>query len=276
MDGLHKSPGSVPPANGPAAGWDSGTFRSPDDQLNYFESIKYIWSNPNWLVNLLFAALCGIAGGVIPVLPGLVLLGYQAEIFEGVFLYPTQHYPDFKLDRLTEYLVRGLWPFVVMLVAGIACAPLMLLAVGMPLALTAIAGVATLGDEAPVAILLVLPFILLLMIATAILLNLAIVPLLLRAVLTQDLAKTFDLHFARDFIQRVWKEALLSGLFLIAVAFGAQVLGLAMACVGILFTVPIVQFVQAHLAVQLYRIYLARGGEPIPIKSLEVTSSTVT
>ena len=44
--------------------------------------------------------------------------------------------------------------------------------------------------------------------------------------------------------------------------------GMLICCIGTIFTAGFVAIAGAHLDWQLYELYLARGGEPIPLKPL--------
>ena len=55
-------------------------------------------------------------------------------------------------------------------------------------------------------------------------------------------------------------------LFVYAVMFLSQIIGMALLCVGILPASAWAMMVYGHILWQLYELYLARGGEPIPAK----------
>jgi hypothetical protein len=57
----------------------------------------------------------------------------------------------------------------------------------------------------------------------------------------------------------------LAALFLIAVSILLQFVGLLFFCVGAYAMPVIAAFASMHLDKQLYELYLARGGEPIPL-----------
>src|SRR5262249_48901595 len=69
--------------------------------------------------------------------------------------------------------------------------------------------------------------------------------------------------FVKEFNKRVWKEILLSILFLFAIGFVAEIVGLLLFCVGIYFTMAAVVMAQHHLMFQMFMLYLERGGAPI-------------
>ena len=235
--------------------------------IDYGQSVTYVWSTPNWIVNVLLTSACLVVGGFIPILPGLVLLGYQCEILESLALRPQAPYPDFKLDRIVDYLVRGLWPFVVALIGGLVAVPFVLVAVVVPAFVMIMLGSAAGQDGAPVVFVVGIPIIVVLAILAALACHVFMVPFLLRAALTQEIGASLDFEFAKDFVSRMWKETVLAGLFLIVVALAAEIVGLLLVCIGVLFTMPFVTFAKTHLSMQLYRLYLARGGQKIPLKS---------
>jgi hypothetical protein len=62
---------------------------------------------------------------------------------------------------------------------------------------------------------------------------------------------------------------LLTVLFLMASGTVIVTLGLLACCIGVIPAGVIVMMASAHLVGQLYAIFLARGGEPIPLKPWE-------
>jgi hypothetical protein len=96
-------------------------------------------------------------------------------------------------------------------------------------------------------------------------LMLVLVPLKIRASLTQDFAKSFDLGFVKRFLALTWKEIVLSSLFVMVVGTLIILLGMVAFCVGMYFATVLVYFSWTHLHKQLYALYLSRGGEPVPL-----------
>ena len=93
---------------------------------------------------------------------------------------------------------------------------------------------------------------------------LLVVPLKLRASLTQDFVKSFNFAFIMRFIALTWKEIIVAWLFLMIAAIGLTIVGALVFCVGIYFAMVVVYFAWTHLYSQLYAVYLSRGGEPVP------------
>lgn len=231
--------------------------------LQYQEMFAYVFQNPNWVMNVLWGSLCLLVAYVIPIVPQMVLVGYQYDIIEAKHRRRTLSYPDFDTNRITDYLMRGLWPMLAALAVSIA-----FVIVAIPLMLVGLLISAALSQNVHEA------FGVLSMIATfaiyfvAIIgLNVALVPLMLRAGLTQDFGQAFKMAWIKSFVSLVWKELLLGSIVLALGAFVLAFIGLLVLCVGLIPAMAIAMLAQAHLVWQLYEIFLERGGEPIPFKN---------
>ena len=62
--------------------------------------------------------------------------------------------------------------------------------------------------------------------------SLLIVPLMLRAGLSQDIVAAFNFRFIRDFARRMWKDILVAGVFLLVAGLVAHIVGLLLLCVA--------------------------------------------
>lgn len=237
----------------------------PGAGLRYGESVSFVFDSPNWVMNLVYGGLCFLVSYVIPVVGQLVWMGYVFEIIERLHRGNSEPYHDFDTDRIIDYLSRGAWVFLIGLIASMVMAPIfgILMFGGFLL----VAGAAGAGGEdvaVPTAfglVVVAVPVIL----AVTILLTMVVAPFYLRAGLSQKFSESFDLDFAKDFISKVWKEMLMAGLFSMAVAIAAYIVGILALCIGALPAVAFTMMVQAHLGWQLYELYLARGGREIPL-----------
>ena len=227
--------------------------------MQYFGAYRFIFSHPKWPILLLIGAVCQL----VPIVGPLVLMGYAYEVIEAQHRYGRDPFPMFDFDRLGPYIMRGLWPFLVSLVAAI---PLLLLTVPFVLAFvfSTIAAQQT-GDPPalPFALLIVgIPVFLVLIFAYQFVMS----PMLLRAGLSQDFSSAFSMSFVRDFLSRVWMELLLSMLFMIITAPFVMLLGFLLLIVGVYAAAVVMLFAHYHFQYHLYELYLARGGTPIPLK----------
>jgi hypothetical protein len=230
-------------------------------RMEYMRSVNYIFENPNWLQNILFVAICFL----IPLVGPLVLYGYQFEIVEALHLRRGGAYPDFDFNRFADYLLRGLWVFLVTIVLVIMVYAVIGLV--MLVAWAVVGGLAAVGGEDALAIgmMIVVPVGFLFIFVFSILFNLFMVPFVLRAGLTQDFGASFDFRFAKQFVANTWAQMIVAGLFTMAAVLILEVLGVLMMCVGLFFTLAIAQLMLPHLLFQLYEVHLARGGDAIPL-----------
>lgn len=230
------------------------------DALEYMEMVTFVFQNPNWMMNVLFVAICNF----IPVIGPIVILGYQFDVVESLIRSPGATYPDFNFNLFVEYLKRGVWPFLVALVLGMLASVVMMgVFFGGMAAIAASAGppgAAPANAGIPLVVLFGLfgSFF-----AIGVGLQLILLPFQLRAGLIQDFATAFDVNWAWKFVATIWIPGLLGMLWLFVIGMAAGIVGMAMLCVGIYFTIAIVYLVQAHFMYQLYEIFLTRGGAPI-------------
>lgn len=218
------------------------------------------------MMNLLLGGLCVL----IPVVGPMVVLGWLITGFWARQDQSFQTFPDFDFSQFGKYLERGLWPFLVAFVASmvmsIVMVPIIWILILIPTMLIG-GGLSSGGHDASASCLgVVVPVLMLLVWAVMIVvLMLVLVPLKIRASMTQDFAKSFDLGFVKRFLARTWKEMVLSSLFVLVASIIFVCLGMIVFCVGVYFALVLIYFSWTHLQKQLYALYLSRGGEPVPI-----------
>jgi hypothetical protein len=226
--------------------------------MKYMYAFRYVFENPKWMANMLAATICIL----VPIVGPIVLLGYGFEIVEALHRRKESRYPDFDTNRLTEYLMRGVWPWLVQLVASL---PISLVVIFLYVCF--IAGVALAPDKIRgivVVVLILLFFLAVVLLAVAI--TVVLLPLTLRAGLTQDFGQAFSVVFMKDFIKRMWREMILVELFVFASGFVLGLAGMLLCFVGVYPAAALSQLANQHLVLQLYELYLQRGGTPIPLK----------
>lgn len=225
--------------------------------MNYIESITDFFKSPKWMMNLLFGGICM----VIPVVGPLILMGWLITGFWARHDENMETFPDFDFGNFSKYLERGLWPFLVTLAASFAMGVLLVFIIAIP---SIIVGL-MLGDNggfiASILNLLIFSIQMVLILG----MHVVLTPLLIRASILQDFVPAFDLAFVRKFISLTWLEIILSGLFMTMAAFVLGGIGLIALCVGVYFASALITFGWAHLGKQLYKLYLSRGGEEIPL-----------
>jgi hypothetical protein len=230
--------------------------------MNYTDSIKDFFASPRWGMNLLMGGVCSL----IPVIGPMVLLGWLLGGFWGRSGYRAAEFPAFDFARFTDYLMRGLWPFLVALVVSVVFVPLMWVVCFIPLigAQALGAGGGHRGSDAEGLVVLALMVGMLVVLAVlGILLMLVVKPLMIRAELLQDFGKAFNLRWSLDFIKRTWLECVLATMFIWLASMVLSIVGMAAFCIGIYFVSGPVYFAMAHLDRQIYQLFVRRGGEAL-------------
>lgn len=252
-------PYATPSALPPKPGMDAQPMR-------YMEAFQYIFAHPEWVTNVLLAAVCAL----IPVIGGILVTGYAYEILESLHRFPGQLYPKFDFGRFSQYLMRGVWPFLVSLVIGLVVMLPMMCILFIPFfAIMAAAGGGdkdAAGAAAGLGMCCMYGLIFLLSFA----MQIVMMPFILRAGLAQDFGEGFKFNWAMDFLRKMWPQATLVVLFLTAVSIFVFAPLSAITCLlGAYPALAILVMAQAHLLHQLYANFLAQGGEPIPLKPWE-------
>jgi hypothetical protein len=237
-------------------------------QMNYFGAFDMIHRNPEWFITTLLLSLCGLSGIIIPALGAIVINGYIYESVETLHRTNGNYYPKFDFNRFVEYLLRGVGPFLVGLLLAI---PMVIVMVGGYFAIIAgffAAGAA--GENHPEAaglgILLGFAAYFAVTIVAVTAYSFLMLPLGLRGGVSSDIGQSFNFGWAVDFIKKTWLEILLVFLFQFAVSIVVGVLVAITCYIGLLVAIGYVSLISAWLQFQLYRVFLSRGGEPIPFK----------
>jgi uncharacterized protein DUF4013 len=229
--------------------------------MNYTASVSDFFKSPKWMMNLLLAGVCVF----IPFVGAIVIKGWLITGFWGRDEERPETFPDFDFNNFGKYLERGLWPFLVTLVSSLALGVALSVLVA-PIAM--ISSLLTAGshgnDNSCVGAVIVL-FLVGFYLVAILGMMFVLTPLTLRASMTQDFGQSFNFAWVKKFSAVMWKEILLSSLFLFAASILLTCVGALVLCIGMCFASVPVYFCWMHLHKQLYRLYLSRGGEPVPI-----------
>jgi hypothetical protein len=211
----------------------------------------FVGKKPNGWTNLLLLTVCML----IPVVGPLVMLGYRSEVAERLVRDPDnlRRHPDFSFDRFMELLTRGLWPFLISLIASLVLLPVAMVAIFGSIAVGAAANAPAVG-----VILGMLGYLVIALVGSAL-----IVPMVFHA----ELANRFDLgggfRFAVSFLKLVGGKAVVTYLVYCALTIPLVLVGLLACFVGVYPASVVAMMAGQHLMVQLYLDYLDRGGEEI-------------
>ena len=232
--------------------------------MNYTASVTDFFKSPKWIMNLLLGGICMLIPLVGPmVVLGWLITGFWARQEEGFVTFS-----DFDFSHFGKYLERGLWPFLVAFIVSAAFSMVTVPFAWILMIPAMLVGGLSSGGEANASGCLGFFAMVLMMLFVAAMffaLMLVLVPLKLRASLTQDFVKSFDVVFVKRFLALTWMEIVFSSLFVMITGTLLFCLGLVAFCVGIYFAMVLVSFSWTHLNKQLYTLYLSRGGEPVPL-----------
>ncbi len=227
--------------------------------MKYNDSVTDFFKSPAWKNNMLLGAVAVL----IPFVGPLVLFGWHISCLwaRGDKQDPAD-FPAFNFNNFAKYLERGLWPFLVNLVASLVLVPVILILEIVPFIL--LATDRSHGQNTALLIIVMGVFSIIYLIVLA-LFGLITTPLFLRAIITQDFKSAFDLHFAKAFISMMWKEILAVMLFILGLSLCMMIITVCTCYIGMFFAMPIFMFSWHHLQKQLYQLYLSRGGEAVPL-----------
>lgn len=233
------------------AGYDQPITCSP------LRAIKSIFNGPNWPSNLLWLTLAALLQSFV--VGSIFLLGYGASLLRARAGLPDQASPDIDSERLGDYFLQGLWPFLVYLVVSMISLVVVTIPLLISLAILVAFG-SQMGEAGGVVVAMaVIPLIFAMIILSTVL----IAPITIRAMICQDFQQAFDVGWCISFIKLTFREVTVSMILFLIMGIGVYFVGLAMFCVGVLPAVGLLSGAAMHLLAQWYELFLSRGGEPV-------------
>jgi hypothetical protein len=232
--------------------------------MRYRDAFTYVFQSQGWIPSLLILALASL----VPLIGPIFAFGYVAVVIESLrWGQSSADYHKIQMDRLQDYLLRGLRVFLVSVLAALALIPFYIVFFVGAMIASAVTGAAG-GDSGGGAVSSALGCVFtvaggVLVLAFALAIPVLLVPLQLRASLNPDLKSLFSFSYVRDFVRRMWRESLLCYVVLCLAAIPIAIVGMLALFVGIFVAIAYIYLVQAHLLAQLADMYEARGGESI-------------
>lgn len=233
---------------------------SSDVSIGYMEAIRFPFAGPHAWMNILLISV----GNMIPVIGPIVVMGFIYDTFEALFRQKRSYAPPFEFDRLSEYLMRGVWLFLVQMVVSF----IFVMPSTMIFMISHFAGMAMIERGGDSAVLggVIMGGGFLLHFAVITLMGFLMMPIVIRVGLAQDFAKGFDFAWFRSFIGKMWIEMIVVTLVLTFLSIGYIFVGFALFCVGIFFLAGVLFPTSIYLQYQLYLVFLGRGGKPVELK----------
>ena len=240
---------------------------SPPEEKNieFLSALKFIfsqeraWSNILMLTVLLF----------IPVVGQIVMYGWQCEILQRLERRHPKPIPEFTFSDFTHYLSRGVTPFVTQMILTIPFSMVFGFlggVIGVVGAVAARAAPHTRGQP-PVLLLVIYGSVILMSMLSAPFIAILMNAGLVRAELSEELGKTLSFSGIWGYIKKTWLTTLGASFVYGMMASIVIFLGLICCYFGVFPAAIIVGTGMVHLRFQIYQKYLARGGEPIPVKA---------
>ena len=220
--------------------------------MDFTKGFSVFFGRQNWIVQLLLLGVCML----IPIIGAIVVMGYGLHCF--VCWEKEREHPEFDFSRFGEYLKHGIWPFLVSLVIVFVIFVVMSV---LSFLTTVIAGAADSGMIGGLMMLVQMGVSLLL---TA-LMGTVTIPAFIRSGLMQGFAPGFSVDFLKDYLSKQGLSTLLAYIVLTIMIAVLTALGAILLCVGMYLGMALGMFVTWHVYHQLYRGYLAKGGQVIPI-----------
>jgi len=229
-------------------------YNRPIQSFDFMRMLRAPFQSPNWVMNLVWMFVCQIAG--IIVIGSLVSFGYQAEVAEARSGGRSENWPDFNPDRFTDYLMRGLWPFLWSLIWTI---PLMIL-LGIPVIATFVLSNILIQGGNDVSGVIVIVTGGLVSIAAYCFVVLAMLASMMHSGLGNDFAKGADFRWLLSYVSKMGVTTIWTGIVYILIGNIMGWLGILCFCVGVLAVGPILNLMAADLLSQLHDIFVSRGG----------------
>ena len=217
------------------------------------DSLSFPFRGVNAWPNFGFLLVCYL----IPIIGPIVAMGYHANLERSLSFDIQGEPPRFDFGKFGTYLQRGVAPFVVSLIAVLG--GLMLIG-GLFVLLVLGAAASKSGPDVMVALLLAggaLGFL------AMVVLGVVMIPMVFRAGVEQSIGAAFQTDFVLAFLKHTGWLALWSKFVLTVVTLPLMVI----MCIPVVqyAVFPWITLVQSHLNVQLYHVYLERGGTPLYI-----------
>lgn len=236
--------------------------------MEYGRLLTYVFESPNWMMNLVWSALCALLSGIV--VGQLVLHGYQAQIMISSTENPNAPYPDFDSNKIGEYLIRGLWMWLGALIASLIVG---VFATVFVVAFFVIAGLiiaaSSNGQEPNVVVSLgVFVCYFCLIFGLSALSFVVVAPVIIKVALSGNLSEMFDLQWHMDFVRRMLGSLIVGAIVLMLFSMILTFGGILLCIIGLFPAIGWVMMSQAQLYTQLYRTYLQRGGLPVRVQPL--------
>lgn len=251
----------APPVLNSAAAPTVKTRAAVEPGLRFIEAFVWPFESPKWFLNVLLPALIS---AFLWVVGQIVVTGYLFECLEDQLRTPRFGYRDFELNRFVEYMKRGVFAWLAYFLCSMLGVGLAMM-VYFPLFFTAVGLIAS-GDEVwKVAGGFLLALAYLVYFTLLIIVSVAPTPFILRVGLTQNLREFAEWRWALSFLRKLLPELVLSVMVTSVCMLPFAFLSVLICIIGPIVLTGLYYLIGLRILQQLYELFLARGGEPIPL-----------
>lgn len=219
--------------------------------MQYVKAFTFSLKKPRGWVTILIGVVCLF----VPIVGLMVWLGYRSFVASDLDEDPELTYHrDFDTNKLGEYLGKGVWQFLAQMLIGCV---MMIPYVGMVVLML------TVGTKDPT----LMPVIILgsygVLFVMLVLGTFFVWPIELYAALSREVSVGRAFSFAGRFVRVMWLELIVALIAYFFFSVLAMTLGALACCIGMYPMAVVMSMAEIHILVQLYRVYLDKGGTPI-------------
>lgn len=231
-----------------------------DGRVRVLGAVRWVFGDPDWTKNVLI----GVVFMLLPVVGPIALSGWMCEIHQRLVRGHPRPTPKLDFNDFVHYLSRGVNPFVVQLVVML---PAMLVMYGLIVAAAVLVAFAA-QSGGPDALMIVLGSVVgLVALIGFLLLAVLVNAAQTRAELTENIGQALSLGPLMQYSRATWATVMWKSIAFGFVATGLFLCGLLLCYFGVYPAIVVVQLASLSLRFQIYRGYLAGGGEMIVMKA---------
>ncbi|MGL4423571.1 MAG: DUF4013 domain-containing protein [Gemmataceae bacterium] len=223
--------------------------------MKYWLAFTFAWNKPkSGKMNILMMTLMLF----IPIVGPIVLLGYRNTVAEDLDDDPeTKYHRDFKFEKFTDYLTRGVYQFVMQFVMQVV--------IGGGFYIVLLGGMMTAQSQkwSPELLLIFVGICYLLFFLVILITTMFMWPMEMYASLNRKFQLGEGIRFTKTYLRTMWKETFLAIIVYMILSMVVVLIGALLCCVGMYPALSIMMMANGHILVQLYKSYVNQGGEPL-------------